>query len=503
MKRWLFITILSFVLLFASATIMAQEMHLIVASSADITSLDPHGENDQPSARVRVQIYDTLVWSDEDMNLQPGLAEKWEQVDETTYIFYLRKGVKFHNGEPLTAEDVKFTLDRLKDPATAAAGAFIVGAISEVNVIDEHTVEIKTAQPFAPLIAHLSHSVTSILNKKAVTEAGDDYGTLVAVGTGPYIFESWVQGSHLTLVKNKDYWKGEPKADRITFRFIPENSVRAIEVETGGVDIAYDLDPVDVKRLQGNSKVKLSQYDSFSTTYIGMNATKPPFDNPLVRKAINHAVDKEAAIDVIYSGQAIANAGPIGPRVWGYNPNLKPYEYDPALAKALLAEAGYPNGFKTTIWTNENALRIQVAELFQADLAQVGIDVEIKVLPWATYLEETGKGNHDMFILGWSTVTGDADYGLYALFHTSQFGSAGNRTFWGTEEIDKLLDLGRQTIDPEERLAAYWEAQEKIVDGAPWVFLFSQSYVDGMRSNIEGFVQHPTGSHRLWTVEKK
>lgn len=477
-------------------------MHLRIANGADITSLDPHGENDQPSARVRVQIYDTLVISDEDMNLHPGLAESWTQVDETTMEFKIRQGVEFHNGETLTAHDVKFTLDRLRDPATAAAGAFIVGAISEVNVVDDYTVQIITDGPFAPLLAHLAHTVTSILNEKAVTEAGDDYGTDVAVGTGPYKFVEWQTGSHVLLEKNEDYWNGEPQADLITIRAIPENTVRAIEVETGNVDIAYDLDPIDEMRLLDDPNVKIDKYDSFSTTYIGFNTQKEPFDNALVRQAINHAVDIEAAIEFIFTGQATANAGPIGQNVWGANPNLEAYDYDPERAKELLAEAGYPDGFSTTIWTNENDLRIQVAELFQADLAAIGIDVSIQILPWATYLQDTGEGKHDMFILGWGTVTGDADYGLYALFHSSQFGASGNRTFWGNDRVDELLDLGRVTIDEEARAAAYHEAQELIVADAPWVFLFSQAYANGLRQNVEGFVPHPTGSHRLMNVTK-
>lgn len=496
--------VLSLVLLLSSfGMVFAQPTHLIIGQGADMVSLDPHTTNDQPSARVRVQVYDTLVISDEDMNLHPGLAESWAMVDELTMRFNIRRGVQFHNGETLTAHDVKFTLDRLKDPATRADGAFIVGAITKVTVVDDYTVDIHTDKPFAPLLSHLAHTVTSILNEKSVVEAGQDYGTSVAVGTGPFVFVRWAAGSFVELKKNPNYWNGEAIVDRVTFRAIPENTVRAIEVETGGVDIAYDLDPMDEQRLELDPNIQIIKYDSFSTTYVGLNCQKAPYDNVLVRRAINHAIDVEAAVEYIFTGQATQNAGPIGANVWGANTDLSPYGLDPAKAKALLAEAGYPNGFRTTIWTNDNPIRMQVAELFQADLANIGVTAVIEVLPWGTYLEETGAGRHDMFILGWGTVTGDADYGLYALFHSSQMGSAGNRTFYSNPRVDELLELGRSTLDPNERFAFYQEAQQNIVADAPWVFLFSQSYANGVRNNVSNFVPHPTGSHRLMNVVKK
>ncbi len=495
-----FLVMLIAVVLLGGGTLQAE--NLIVAQGADITSLDPHGENDQPSARVRSQIYETLVYQNEDLELLPGLAVSWEDIDELTWEFKLREDVYFHNGELFTAEDVKFTLDRLKDPETAAAGAFIVGFIDSVEVIDDYTVRIITEYPFAPMLSHLAHSVTGILNKTAVEEAGDDYGVRVAVGTGPFMFANWSTGSHVDLERYDDYWGDNALVESIRFRAIPETTVRAIEVETGGVDIVYVVDPVDEARLEEAPDVYLDKHDTFATTYIGFNAQKEPYDDVRVRKAINHAIDIDAIVEYVYTGQAVRAGGPISDTVWGANTELEPYAHDHDLARSLLAAAGYPDGFSTTIWTNDNPLRMQMAEMLQADLSLIGIDVEIQVLEWGTYLQDTADGLHDMFILGWVSVTGDADYGLYALFHEDNFGSAGNRTFWASPRVNELLDLGRTSSDPDERLAAYLEAQEIIADEAPWVFIVHTMEVNALRDNISGFIPHPAGHHDLSRVTK-
>ncbi len=282
-------------------------------------------------------------------------------------------------------------------------------------------------------------------------------------------------------------------------RGIPENTVRAIELETGGVDIAYNIDPTDEFRLTGVPGLRLDKSQTLSTSYIGFNVQKEPFNDVRVRQAINYALDVEAVVDYIYTGQAAPAGGPLAPLVWGAI-DVEGYQFDPEKAKALLAEAGYPNGFSTTIWTNDNPLRMQIAEMFQADLAEIGVDVEVLIVPWATYLEDTALGKHDMFILGWGTVTADADYGMYALFHSSQHGDPGNRTFYSNPRVDELLDAGRRETDPEKRMAIYHEVQEVIVEDAPWAFLINTSAVNGLRDYVEGFWPHPAGHHWLGGV---
>ncbi|MEM6430403.1 MAG: ABC transporter substrate-binding protein, partial [Deinococcota bacterium] len=393
--------------------------------------------------------------------------------------------------------------NRMLDPETAAPSSFLLGFVESVEAIDDMTVRVTTEFPFAPALSHFSHTATSILNEEAVTEAGEDYGTTVVVGTGPFMFERWDTASQIVLTRSDNWYGGEVLPESVVFRPIAEGTVRAIELETGGVDIAYALEPTDRQRLADNPDVNIEAVETLSTAYIGFNAQKEPFDNVLVRQAINHAMDIGTIVDVIYEGQAVRATSPISAQVFGANLDLEPYTYDPELARSLLAEAGYADGFSTTIWTNDNPLRVQIAEIAQAQLAEIGIQVEIQVLEWGTYLAETAAGNHDMFILGWVTVTADADYGLYALFHSENFGSTGNRTFWASDRVDELLTLGRTSIDVDARLEAYLEAQEIIAEEAPWVFLSIPTEQNGLRSNVSGFVPHPAGHHRLYSVTKQ
>jgi len=221
----------------------AMAQTLVVAQGADAVNLDPHTTNDQPSSRVRRQIYETLIVQGEDLVLRPGLATSWKQLDELTYEFKLRQGVKFHNGETFKASDVKFTFERLLDPNTRADAKFLLEMIAEIQVIDDYTIRIKTKSPFSPILAHLAHPVAAILNEKAVKEAGSAYGTRVAVGTGPFRFVTWVSQSHIILQRFDDYW-GEPaKVQQVVFRAIPEGTVRAIELETGTSTLRMTWNP--------------------------------------------------------------------------------------------------------------------------------------------------------------------------------------------------------------------------------------------------------------------
>ena len=482
----------------------AHAFTLTIAATSDAVSLSPHATNDQPSARIMKQIYDALIVQNEELELEPGLAESWTQIDELTWEFAIRPGVVFHNGDTLTAQDVAFTLNRLRDPAVAAPGAFILGFVESVEAVDDLTVRVATRAPFAPILAHLAHPATAILNERVVTEAGEDYGTEVVVGTGAFRFVSWEVASQIVLERNDDWWGGDVLPERLVFRPITEGTVRAIELEAGAVDIAYELNtsPRDAMRALENPNLIVTQHPTLGTTYVGFNAQKAPYDDVRVRQAINHAVDVEPMIDAILEGFGGVATSPISDMVFGANTDLEPYEYDPERARALLAEAGYGDGFSTSLWTNDNPIRMQIAEIMQAQLSEVGINAEIQVLEWSTYLDDTAAGAHDMFILGWSTVTGDADYGLYALFHSSNFGSAGNRTFWSSDRVDELLDLGRTEADAERRVAYYFEAQEIIAEEAPWVFLYLTLEVNGTQTNVSGFVPHPAGHHRLFNVSK-
>ncbi|MGL5544387.1 MAG: ABC transporter substrate-binding protein, partial [Cetobacterium sp.] len=281
-----------------SLNVLASKDTLIVAQGADAKVLDPHASNDQPSSRVAGQIYDSLVKQDTNMNIIPGLAESWTQIDETTTEFKLRKGVKFHNGEALTADDVKFTLDRMK---TSPQVSHIIKAIDSVEVIDENTVRVKTDKPFGALLSHLSHTAASILNREAVEKGGAAYGQN-PVGTGPYRFVSWQAGDRITLQANPDYYLGKAPTEKVIFRSIVEGTNRTIGLETGEVDIAYDLEPVDKEMVKTLPTLDYVEEPSLSMAYIGFNVNKEALKDKKVRQAISYGLNVQDIIDVAYQG---------------------------------------------------------------------------------------------------------------------------------------------------------------------------------------------------------
>ena len=469
---------------------------IVVAQGADAKALDPHATNDQPSARIITQIYDRLVDIDNNMNIIPGLAESWEQPDSFTSIFHLRHGIKFHNGEELKASDVKFSLERELNTAQVS---HIVEGMDKVEVLDDYTVKVTTIEPAGAMLYNLAHPASSILNEKAVTKSGENYGQ-EPVGTGPYKFVSWAAGDKITLEANADYFNGVPAIKNLVFRNIAEGTNRVIGLETGEVNIAYDIEPIDSERVSTHKELKFDEQEAPSLDYIGFNMKKKPFDNKKVRQAIATAVNVDDLIEAVLLGAGTKANSPIGPKVFGYNPNAKSYKFNVEKAKQLLTEAGYPNGFKTVIWTNDNPIRMQVCQIVQAQLKEIGIDMTIEPMEWGAYLESTARGDHDMYILGWGTTTGDADYGLYALFHSSTQGGPGNRSFYNNPVVDNLLDKGKASTDPEERKVFYAEAQEIIQEDLPILSLFYKNINAGMQKNVEGFALHPSGSHRLSTV---
>jgi peptide/nickel transport system substrate-binding protein len=471
---------------------------IVVGVAAEPKALDPQVVSDTPSSNALVQIYENLVTQDKNMEIKPDLAESWKQIDDLTYEFKLKKGVKFHNGEELKASDVKFTFERA---AKSARISHIVGQVDaeKIEVVDEYTVRIPTKEPFSALLPSLCHTGACILNEKAVTEAGEDYVNS-PVGTGPYKFAEWKKGDSVSFERFEDYHGEKAKTKKILFRVIPENTNRTIELETGALDIAYDIGANDVSKIEENEELDIYRKVNFSTNYLGMNTMKEPFDELKVRQAINYAMDVDSIIASVYEGIGKPATGPLAPNVWGCNKDLKPYGYDIQKAKDLMKEAGLANGFKCTLWVNDKKERIDIAEIVQAQLKEINIDIEIQVLEWGAYLEKLGKGEHDMFILGWNTTTGDPDTGLFAPFNSANKGTGGNRAFYNNPRVDELLAEGRKTFEPEKREKIYYEAQQIIRDEAPWLFLNNKETIVGAKKIVKGFEVHPNGAHKLSNV---
>ncbi len=482
---------------------------LIIATLSDAVALDPHGSNDVPSSNVAYNIYESLVVFDRDSELQPLLATEWEAIDDLTWQFTLREGVKFHDGSDLNAEVVNANFKRLLDPDVASPRLFLFSMIEEVIVVDDYTVQFVTEFPFAPLPAHLAHSGGALVSLPAIEAdyaemaAGNEPGSYISQnpsGTGFFKLDYWEPGSEIKLVRNDDYW-GEPaKLDSVTFKVVPEDLTRLSELETGYAHIADPIQPSDASRVDGMANAYLNVQSSTSLAYIGFNCDKAPYDDVRVRQAVSMAINKDEIIDGIYEGTAIPAVGPIAPGVFGYDPSVSAIPYDVDRAKELLAEAGYADGFDTIIWTNDNPARIQIAEYVQSRLSEIGINVSIEVLEWGAYLDGTAEGGHEMFILGWSTPTLDADYAMYALFHSSNVGAPGNRSFFRNDEVDELLDLGRQESDPDLRAQYYREAQEMLVEQAPMLYLLHIEDLTGVNNSVQNFYLTPARIFMLQDV---
>lgn len=470
---------------------------IVIAQGADAKSLDPYGTTDSPAGKVMSCIFDTLVTRDDEGNIAPGLAESWEIVDDITYVFHLRKGVKFHNGEEFKASDVAFSFSKIAESPHAESIRATID-FENSKVIDDYTFEMKMTEPFGPILNHLGHSVMAIVNEKAYTEAGDKVGQN-PVGTGPYKFVSWATGDRIDLVANEDYWGNKPQVKNVVFRNIPEIASRSIEVETGGIDIAIGVQTSELNRLESNPDVKVFKRKASSINFLCFNCSKAPFDNVKVRQAINMAINKDAIFNVVYQGVGAVATAPMSSVVWAYNDKLVPHEYNVEKAKALLAEAGYPNGLEITISCDQNQERLDTAEMAQAQLAEIGVKVNIETLERGAFIDQVIAGTLDMFGLGWTSDTGDPDYALYASFHSSMHGAGGNMSFYTNKKVDELLEIGRKSTDAEIRRNAYLEAQEIVWEEVPCVFLQTPEDVIVYNAAIQGFGVYDDGQLKIET----
>lgn len=470
---------------------------LVVAREGESKTLDPHQGNDGYSLQANRLIYSRLVEADGDMKIHPGLAESWEQIDDRTTQFKLRKGVKFHNGDPLTAEDVKFSLERMTQSPRIA---FVVPPIERVDIIDENTINIVTKTPFGPLLAHLAHPALGIVSKKVVTEAGENYASN-PVGTGSYKFKEWINGDRLVFEKNEEFFdKNEKGPKTIIFKPVVEESSRLIGLETGEYDVAFALYGLNEEAVKKSDKLELHAKPSLSTIFLGMNNEKEPFNNPKVRKAISYAIAKQSIIDTVLNGSGIIPNAPVVSAVFGSTDKTKNYDYNVEKAKELLKEAGYENGFDTSIVLRGGDINQQTAEIIQANLRDIGINAKIEILESSAFLDFTANGNHDMYLGAWGVVTGDADYGLYSLYHSSAKGATGNRDFYSNPEVDKYIEEARKEINPEKRKELYEKAEILIMEDVPNVLLFSRFITVASQKNVKGINVHPVTLHNMATA---
>ncbi|MBO8127368.1 MAG: ABC transporter substrate-binding protein [Firmicutes bacterium] len=452
-------------------------------------------------------------------DLVPGLATSWEVSDDgLTYTFHLRKGVKFHDGTPFNAEAVKFSIERQIDPnhpyhdtGEFAYADFTFGMVKEVNVIDDYTVEIVLKEPFAPFLANMAMHSASIVSPTAVKKYGADFSKH-PVGTGPFKFVKWTPGVEVIQESNPDYWDGEPEVKRVIYRPVLEDQARLAELEAGKLDFIVNIPPDDLDRVKKLKGIKVQEQPGMHVWYVVFNTQKEPFNDPRVRQAVNYAIDKKAIVDGILQGTGVLAENVLPPVVWGYNPNVKNYPYDPVKAKQLLAEAGYPNGFKVTLWVPEGGSGMQqpvaMCTAIQAYLSMVGIQAEIQQFEWGTYLDKVFVDDYEsmaeMHVMSWIGDNGDPDNFLYILLSSEQWPPYGfNEAFYKNPEVDRLLRQARVTSDVVKRTELYKKAQELIMADAPWVPIDHETQIVAMDERIQGFKLHPTGVFRFEKVTIK
>ncbi|WP_160112596.1 glutathione ABC transporter substrate-binding protein [Salicibibacter kimchii] len=485
-------------------TAAAEGGDLILAMGSDAVDLDPHGSNDTSSTHVRYQIYDKLVDFDENTEVQPELAEDYEQIEDDTWEFNLKEGVTFHNGETFDADDVVATLERVTDEEFASEKLFLYEMIEDIEAVDEHTVHITTEYPFAPLEFHLAHDGGGMMSAAAIEEEENGERNLDTepVGTGPFELENWEQGNEVVLTRFDDYHGGPVSIDSATYRVVDEQLTRTSMVDNNEAHIADDIEPTQMDQLENMEGVSTSSIESLRMDYIGMNNEVEPFDDRDVRRALNMAVDKDTIIEGVFEGYGEEAIGALNPLVFGYSDDLDPIEYNPEEAESLLEDAGYEDGFEATLLVEDvDQVNLQIAEIIQDDLQDIGIDLSIEQQEWGALLDTTAEGEYEMVMLGWTTVTGDADYAMHPLFHSDNHGPPGNRTFYDNEETDELLDAGRQESDDDERIEIYTEAQQTIIDDATILPLVHDDFRAGISDSVEGIIHKADGIYDLREVE--
>lgn len=478
---------------------------LTISIGAEPESLDPVNMTSAPAATVGEHVVERLIYMEEDGSLVPMLAESWSaNADSTVWTFEIRQGVQFHDGQPLNAEAVAVNLRRFVDPEVGAAYAFLLGSVQEIEAVGEYTLQLTLAEPFAPILSHLSHSFIGIVSPAQLEGLAADDTIEIPVGTGPYIMDSWNRGDSITMSVNENYYGAAPQIENLRFTFVPEASARIVALETGEADAIMAVPPQDTDRLAADPNIDVVYQTSVRTIYIGFNSQREPFTDPLVRQALNYAVDKQLLVDSLFDGNAFVADAPVVDAVFGHA-SAGPYAYNPDRARELLAEAGYPDGFSMRLLhpTGRYPMDATVAEAVQDMLAEVGVTATLETQEWTSYLSYTAQpvdqATYDAFLLGWGTVTLDSDYGLYALLHTNQWNPNGNnRGFYSNSRVDTLLDTARVETEPSVREELYAEAIELIWEDAPWIFLYNEGQINAVRNNVGGLIHHPLENLSAW-----
>jgi glutathione transport system substrate-binding protein len=473
----------------APGAVLAKD--LTVAIQNNLTGLDPTNVNDTLSQTSLRLIYQGLFGFDENMKLIPLLAESYDSNENATeFTIKLRQGVKFHDGTDFNAAAAKLNLDRLRDPANNLSRRSLVSMINEVQIVDDYTIKLLLDAPFGAMIASLAHPGAMMISPAALEEFGADIGRN-PVGTGAFKFVNWAADS-LELERNDDYWKGPAKVDGITIRSVPESGARMAMLQTGEVQFVPNFPPELMQVVEKNQNLVIETAPSIVEYYVSLNNNKEPFGDQKVRQALNYAVDKDAFCKIVFNGLCTP-ADSVIPSGLAFHVKAGEYAFDVEKAKALMAEAGYEDGFTTEIWTYSNTESLRAAQFIQQQLAQINVTVNVVPLEagvaaqriWS--IEKPEDAEVQMYYGGWSSSTGDADWGIRPLLLSGNTPPAMfNVAYFNDPAVDEAITGAIGTADPEKRAAFYETAQKLAWDGAPWIFLGTPDLISAQTKDLSG-----------------
>lgn len=495
-KSFLVFIMVSFVCAFFSGAAIARDADtIIVAMKAEPVGLDFMRSSLDDTMSVCRNIHGFLFAPQEDASIKPALAEKWEKIDSLTYKITLNKGLTFHNGEPLNTEAVKFSFNRVFDPEIKCPHKGKLSAFTEIQIIDDLTFIIKTEKPYAPGL-YIMGLYLPIVPPKYIEKVGNEEFNQNPIGCGPYKLVKWMRGESVTLERFDNFWGPKPDFGKAVFKGVPEEISRVAALLTGEVDVVSGIAFHQRKKIIESENAYLTPQMGVMP-YIGFNTYNPPFDDVRVRQAANYAVDRELINKALFNGEAIICAGPISPRTFGANKDLKPYPFDPAKSKELLKAAGYPNGVEVRLAYPTYMSQIQEqAEAIAANLIEGGFKVKLESFERAVMWQRYKAAKHQMYIYWWDDAP-EPDRYMFTLF------SSKSRDYYYKNPItDVLLDLGRTIIDREERAKVYNEIDRILYEDCPWLYLYVMPDVFGVSSKVV-YKGNRDGIVDMWTAKKK
>lgn len=515
---------------FAAAPLIAMAKPLTICTESSPDGFDVVQFNSLVTTNASADvIFNTLVSYDEAAKkVAPALAEKWElSSDGLTYTFHLRPNVQFQTTDyfkptrPLNADDVVFTFERMlsdSNPWHKIAGASgfphaqsmgLVKLIKAVTKVDDKTVKFELNEQNATFVPILTMGFASIYSAEyadKLLKANQQVDlNSKPVGTGPFVLKSYTKDAVIRYDVNQSYWGPKPKVDRLIYAITPDAAVRAQKIKAGECQIALSPKPQDVLDAKKDKSLKVSETPAFMTAFVALNTQKKPLDNPKVRQALNMAFDRTTYTKTVFENTGTPAVNPYPPNTWSYDKNIAAYKYSPDAAKKLLADAGLPNGFETTIWVRPNGSVLNPnpkagAELLQADLAKIGVKAQVKIIEWGELIKEAKQGQHDMLFMGWAGDNGDPDNYLSPLFSCNAVKSGINFARFCDPQLDKLIADGKVTSDVAKRTKAYGDAQKIIHDQALWIPLVYPTAAAITRANVSGYNVSPFGRQNFGAV---